>query len=118
MPAPAFEEIVPRELKPALLELDGISRESVEAHYKLYEGYVNKRNEILRELGEVDLGAANQVYSRLRVLKVELTLRGRRDQEPRALLRAPRRSRRQPGRRVRPARRARLRLGGRSGAPT
>ena len=73
MPAPAFEEIVPRELKPALLELDGISRESVEAHYKLYEGYVNKRNEILRELGEVDLGAANQVYSRLRVLKVELT---------------------------------------------
>ena len=73
MPAPAFEEIVPRELKPALLELDGISRESVEAHYKLYEGYVNKRNEILRELGEVDLGAANQVYSQLRVLKVELS---------------------------------------------
>jgi superoxide dismutase, Fe-Mn family len=73
LPGPAFEEIVPRELKPALLELDGISRESVEAHYKLYEGYVNKRNEILRELAEVDLGAANQVYSRLRVLKVELT---------------------------------------------
>src|SRR5688572_27526519 len=73
MPAPPFEEIAPRELKPALFELDGISRESVEAHYKLYEGYVNKRNEILRELGEVDLGTANQVYSRLRVLKVELT---------------------------------------------
>jgi superoxide dismutase, Fe-Mn family len=73
MPAPAFEEIAPRELKPALLELDGISRESVEAHYKLYEGYVNKRNEILGELGDVDLGTANQVYSRLRVLKVELT---------------------------------------------
>jgi len=73
MPGPAFEAIVPRELKPALLELDGISRESVEAHYKLYEGYVNKRNEILRELDEVDLEAANQVYSRLRVLKVELT---------------------------------------------
>ena len=68
MPGPAFEAIVPRELKPALLELDGISRESVEAHYKLYEGYVNKRNEILRELDEVDLEAANQVYSRLRVL--------------------------------------------------
>jgi superoxide dismutase, Fe-Mn family len=68
-----FEAIVPRELKPALLELDGISRESVEAHYKLYEGYVNKRNEILRELDGVDLSAANQVYSQLRVLKVELT---------------------------------------------
>jgi superoxide dismutase, Fe-Mn family len=68
-----FEEIVPRELKPALLELDGISRESVEAHYKLYEGYVNKRNEILRKLDGVDLSSANQVYSELRVLKVELT---------------------------------------------
>ena len=41
------EEITPRELKPALLELDGISRETVEAHYKLYQGYVNKRTEIL-----------------------------------------------------------------------
>src|SRR4029453_2868864 len=68
-----FEAIVPRELKPALLELDGISRETVEAHYKLYEGYVNKRNELLRELDGVDLGAANQVYSQIRVLKVELT---------------------------------------------
>jgi Fe-Mn family superoxide dismutase len=68
-----FEEIAPRELKPELLELDGISRESVEAHYKLYEGYVNKRNEILRELDGVDLSAGNQVYSELRVLKVELT---------------------------------------------
>lgn len=29
------EAITPRPLKPALLELDGISRESVEAHYKL-----------------------------------------------------------------------------------
>src|SRR5580765_704130 len=59
------EEITPRQLKPALLELDGISRESVEAHYKLYEGYVNKRNEILGKLGEVDVSAANQVYSEL-----------------------------------------------------
>ncbi len=68
-----FEEIVPRELKPALLELDGISRDTVEAHYKLYEGYVNKRNEILRELDGIDLSSANQVYSQLRALKVELT---------------------------------------------
>ena len=67
------EEITPRQLKPELLELDGISRESIEAHYKLYEGYVNKRNEILEKLGSVDLGAANQVYSELRALKVELS---------------------------------------------
>ena len=67
------EEIIARDLKPALLELDGISRQSVEAHYKLYEGYVNKRNEILRRLADVDLSAANQVYSDVRVLKTELS---------------------------------------------
>ena len=68
-----FEEIAARELKPALFELDGISRAAVEAHYKLYEGYVNKRNEILRKLAEVDASSANQVYSDLRGLKVDLT---------------------------------------------
>jgi Fe-Mn family superoxide dismutase len=68
-----FEEIAPRELKPALLELDGISRASVEAHYKLYEGYVNKRNEILAKLADAELDAANQVYSDFRALKVDLT---------------------------------------------
>ena len=67
------EEIAPRELKPALLELDGISREAVEAHYKLYEGYISKRNEILGKLADVDLSAGNQVYSELRALKVDLT---------------------------------------------
>jgi superoxide dismutase, Fe-Mn family len=68
-----YEEILPRELKPALLELDGISRESVQAHYKLYQGYVNKRNELLGRLAEVDFGAANQVFSDIRALKVDLT---------------------------------------------
>jgi Fe-Mn family superoxide dismutase len=67
------EEITARELKPALLELDGISRETIEAHYKLYEGYVTKRNEIMGKLAEVDLDAANQVYSDIRGLKVELS---------------------------------------------
>ena len=68
-----FEAITPRELKPALLELDGISRAAVEAHYKLYQGYVNKRNEILEKLNGIDLSAANQVYSEVRALKVDLT---------------------------------------------
>jgi Fe-Mn family superoxide dismutase len=69
----SYEEIRPRELKPALLELDGISRASIEAHYKLYQGYVNKRNEILRKLAGVDLGSANQVYTELRAHKVDLS---------------------------------------------
>jgi len=67
------EEIAARELKPELLEMDGISRASVEAHYKLYQGYVAKRNEILAKLAEVDLSAANQVYSDVRALKIDLT---------------------------------------------
>jgi Fe-Mn family superoxide dismutase len=66
-------EIAPRELRPELFELEGISRQTVEAHYRLYQGYVAKRNEILGRLAGVDLAAANQVYSELRVLKLELT---------------------------------------------
>ena len=71
--ATTYEQITARALKPALLELDGISRETIDAHYKLYEGYVNKRNEILGKLDGVDLSSANQVYSELRALKVDLT---------------------------------------------
>jgi superoxide dismutase, Fe-Mn family len=67
------EEITARELKPTLYELDGISRETIEAHYKLYQGYVSKRNEILGKLAAVDLSSANQTYSELRALKVDLT---------------------------------------------
>jgi superoxide dismutase, Fe-Mn family len=68
-----FEEITARDLKPALYQLDGISRETIEAHYRLYEGYVSKRNEILTKLSGVDLASANQVYSELRALKADLT---------------------------------------------
>jgi Fe-Mn family superoxide dismutase len=68
-----FEEIAPRELRPETLELEGISRAAIEAHYKLYQGYVAKRNEILGKLAGVELGTANQVYSELRALKVDLT---------------------------------------------
>jgi superoxide dismutase, Fe-Mn family len=68
-----FEEITARDLKPALYQLDGISRETIEAHYRLYEGYVSKRNEILTQLSGVDLASANQVYSELRALKADLT---------------------------------------------
>jgi superoxide dismutase, Fe-Mn family len=69
----SYEEIAARPLKPSLLELDGISRASVEAHYKLYQGYVAKRNEIVGKLASVDLAAANQVYSEVRALKVDLS---------------------------------------------
>ena len=70
---PSFEEISPRPLDPRLLQLSGISRASIEAHYRLYQGYVAKRNEILSALEGVDHEKANQVYSDLRALKVDLT---------------------------------------------
>src|SRR5919199_1260791 len=44
-----YEQIAPRQPRPELYELDGISRAAIEAHYRLYEGYVGKRNEILFE---------------------------------------------------------------------
>jgi Fe-Mn family superoxide dismutase len=69
----SFEQIAPRELRPEVYELDGISRASIEAHYKLYQGYVNKRNEILGRLAEIDVASANQVYSDVRALKVDLS---------------------------------------------
>ena len=70
---PTFEEISARPLDPRLLQLSGISRASIEAHYRLYQGYVSKRNEILGLLSDVEHERANQVYSEVRALKVDLT---------------------------------------------
>src|SRR5262249_58199420 len=57
------------------LELAGISKKAMEEHYKLYQGYVAKANEIFDRLGSggVDLSKANPTYSELRELKVELS---------------------------------------------
>lgn len=57
----------------SIKELDGISKRTMEEHYELYKGYVNKYNEIMQKLGSVDLKSANQVYSDLRSLKVDLS---------------------------------------------
>lgn len=53
--------------------LDGISEKTMTEHYKLYEGYVKKSNEIEEKLKSVDLSTANQIYSDLRELKLELS---------------------------------------------
>jgi Fe-Mn family superoxide dismutase len=70
---PQFEVIAARPLRPELLQLNGISRVTMEAHHRLYAGYVAKRNEILGRLAQVDASTANQVWSEVRALKVELT---------------------------------------------
>jgi len=53
--------------------LDGISEKTLIEHYKLYEGYVKKANETLEKLKTVDKQLANQTYSDLRELKLELS---------------------------------------------
>ncbi len=56
--------------------MKGISKRTVEEHLKLYTGYVNKYNEIndaLAKLTDDDYGKANQSYSLIRELKVELS---------------------------------------------
>jgi superoxide dismutase, Fe-Mn family len=63
----------PKDFGPGIYELDGISRHTVEEHLKLYNGYVNKTNEIMDRLAKVDLSTANQVFSDARALKVDLS---------------------------------------------
>jgi Fe-Mn family superoxide dismutase len=54
-------------------DLDGISARTMTEHYKLYQGYVNKYNEIMQKLEGADRASANQVFSDIRELKVDLT---------------------------------------------
>jgi Fe-Mn family superoxide dismutase len=70
-----WEKLTAKALKPTTLAMDGISKKTMEEHFKLYQGYVNKSNEILDKLEALDRdpAKANQVFSDLRVLKHELT---------------------------------------------
>jgi Fe-Mn family superoxide dismutase len=56
-------------------ELDGISKETMEDHFKLYEGYAKKSNECRKILNEFDYAEieGNQVYSPLRAVSVDYT---------------------------------------------
>jgi Fe-Mn family superoxide dismutase len=54
-------------------DLDGISARTMTEHYKLYQGYVNKYNEVMGKLAAADRASANQAFSDLRSLKVDLT---------------------------------------------
>jgi len=69
-------QAIAKTFSPSLLKMAGISKKTVEEHLKLYQGYVNKYNEInekLAELTEEDYSKANQVFSAVRSLKVDLT---------------------------------------------
>ena len=57
----------------SIRELDGISARTMEEHYELYKGYVTKTNEIQDKLTSVDRSTANQIFSDLRSLRVDLS---------------------------------------------
>ncbi len=60
----------------SIYQMNGISKKAVEEHMKLYQGYVTKYNEIQEKLAALtddDFAKANQTYSVIRELKVELT---------------------------------------------
>ncbi|HEX3099872.1 MAG TPA: superoxide dismutase [Patescibacteria group bacterium] len=50
--------------------VDGMSERLMTEHYKLYEGYIKKANEITEKLKTVDLSTANATQSDLRALKM------------------------------------------------
>jgi superoxide dismutase, Fe-Mn family len=64
---------IAKPLDSRLHSLNGISANQIDQHYTLYQGYVNKTNELWEKLGQVDRSKANQTYSDLREVKVELS---------------------------------------------
>lgn len=54
-------------------DLEGISLKTLQEHFKLYEGYVKKTNEIQKKVLEADKSEANGVYSFIGELKRQET---------------------------------------------
>lgn len=67
------DKVEARQFKSFSVELDGISKRTMDEHYVLYQGYTNKTNEIRQKLEGVDLSTANQTFSDVRELAVELS---------------------------------------------
>ena len=57
----------------SIRELNGISQRTQEEHYELYKAYIGKTNEIQKKLDTVDRSTANQIFSDLRSLRVDLS---------------------------------------------
>jgi len=72
---PKPPKLTAKPLSATIFDTKGISRKTHEEHFKLYQGYVNKTNEIFEKLATVsrDPKLANQSFSEIRELKVELS---------------------------------------------
>ena len=70
-----WDELKPRDWPAFEKDLDGISRQTMQDHFKLYEGYAKKANECRRILNdfEYDEVEGNQVYSPLRAVSIDYT---------------------------------------------
>lgn len=68
----AWKELAPKSFA-SIRELNGISQRTQEEHYELYKGYIAKTNEIQKKLDTVDRTTANQIFSDLRSLRVDLS---------------------------------------------
>jgi Fe-Mn family superoxide dismutase len=70
-----WEEIKARDFESMNKDLKGISRKTMQDHYKLYEGYVKKTNALRKALNEIDYAEAegNQVYSEIRAVSIDYT---------------------------------------------
>lgn len=70
-----WQELEPRQFPAFDKELDGISKKTMDEHYKLYETYISKTNECRKALNDVDWNEAegNQVYSYTRGVAIDYT---------------------------------------------
>jgi Fe-Mn family superoxide dismutase len=70
-----WDELKPRRFPAFDTDREGISKQTMEDHYKLYEGYAKKANECRKILTEFDYAKVegNQVYSPLRAVSIDYT---------------------------------------------
>ena len=62
-------------VKPSVMKMQGISETTMTEHFKLYNGYVNKYNEVMEQieaLSNDDVKAGQITYSKIRSLKTAL----------------------------------------------
>ncbi|GAB6180562.1 hypothetical protein JCM14036_18810 [Desulfotomaculum defluvii] len=67
----AFCQLEARSLKQQLLSMMGFSPRQIQEHYKLYQGYISKTNEIRTKLRSGDTKDVNSIHSKYRSLKID-----------------------------------------------
>ncbi|ABO50618.1 manganese and iron superoxide dismutase [Desulforamulus reducens MI-1] len=66
-----FCPIEARSLKPQLLSMMGFSPRQIQEHYKIYQSYITKTNEVRMKLRSIDMQGSNSIHSSYRSLKID-----------------------------------------------